>query len=85
MEANVYDLGNLPADQYKTIMKKPLLAAKYHEGNIVKLFYAGIPVFLCDFGEISADLVKHISKSLRDTSALAHVRSHIKKNAKIVK
>lgn len=79
-----YYLDKLPAEQYKIITKKTLLAAKLHDGSIAKLFYAGIPVFLCDLGHIDSLLSVHVSKSLRDPSALSRVRAYLKAHAKCI-
>lgn len=77
----IYDLKSLPAEQFKIITKYNLLAAKPHDSKVVKLFYAGQGVFLCNLGECGADVLDSVAKSWKDTQALSKVRSYLKRNA----
>lgn len=57
------------------------MAAKVAEGNVVKLFYAGEPMFLCNLGDCGTDVLDLAAKSWRDTQSLSRVRGYIKRNA----
>jgi hypothetical protein len=77
----IYQLKALPADRYATITKRSLMAAKVEEGNVVKLFYAGESMFLCNLGDCGTDVLENAAKSWKDTQSLSKVRRYIKRNA----
>jgi hypothetical protein len=57
------------------------MAAKVAEGNVVKLFYAGESVFLCNLGDCGTDVLDQAAKSWKDTQSLSRVKGYIKRNA----
>jgi hypothetical protein len=76
----MHKLNSLPVELHKIVKKYKLLAAKRAEEG-VKLFYAGVPVFLIDIGDCGTDVLDSIDKSMRDRASLAKVNSFLKKRA----
>jgi hypothetical protein len=76
-----YQLKALPVDRYTIITKRSLMAAKVAEGSVVKLYYAGEPMFLCNLGDCGTDVLNYAAQSWKDTQSLSRFRGYIKRNA----